>query len=118
MDLYPSRRRSSHSKATGKQTEEQIGFQEKRYRLFGAMRITEILVYFMVIIPVLLVIVVIFGQDSSDQGNGFANAARIIQIKPEPNVTSSDDSTTTQRDQKQNGKTMMIYCCNLLLGYV
>lgn len=104
MDLYPSRRRSSLSKAIGKQPEEEIGVQEKRYRLFGAMRIAEILVYFMVIIPVFLVILVIFGQDSSDQGNGFANAARIIQMKPEPNVTSSDDSTTMQRDEKQNGK--------------
>ncbi|CAA7037856.1 unnamed protein product [Microthlaspi erraticum] len=108
MDLYPSRRRSSHPKAIGKQPEEQIGVQEKRYRLFGAMRITEILVYFMVTIPVLLVLVVIFGQDSSDQGNGFANAARIIQIKPEPNVTTSlDVSTTMQRDQKQNDLSLL-----------
>ncbi|KAG2261584.1 hypothetical protein Bca52824_068663 [Brassica carinata] len=63
------------------------------------MRITEILAYSMVIIPVLLVIMVIFlGHDSYDQGNGFAKASRIIQIKPEPNVTSEDDSTL-QRDQ-------------------
>ncbi|CDY60938.1 BnaC09g52500D [Brassica napus] len=93
MDLYPSRRRLSISKAIDKHTEEQIGVQEKRYRLFGAMRITEILAYFMVIFPVLLVIIVIFGQEWYDQRNGFAEASRIMQIKPEPNVTSTDDST-------------------------
>ncbi|ESQ33019.1 hypothetical protein EUTSA_v10005557mg [Eutrema salsugineum] len=65
------------------------------------MRVAEILAYFMVIIPVLLVITVILGHDSYDQGNGFAEASRIIQIKQEPNVTSSDDSTI-QRDQKRN----------------
>ncbi|CAN6972160.1 unnamed protein product [Brassica rapa subsp. trilocularis] len=42
MDLYTSRRRLSISKAIDKHPEEQIGVQEKRYRLFGAMRITEI----------------------------------------------------------------------------
>lgn len=57
------------------------------------MRITEILAYFMVIFPVLLVIIVIFGQEWYDQKNGFAEASRIMQIKPEPNVTSTDDST-------------------------
>ncbi|KAF2537889.1 hypothetical protein F2Q68_00020386 [Brassica cretica] len=93
MDLYPSRRRLSISKAIDKHTEEQIGVKEKRYRLFGAMRITEILAYFMVIFPVLLVIIVIFGQEWYDQRNGFAEASRIMQIKPEPNVTSTDDST-------------------------
>ncbi|KFK33488.1 hypothetical protein AALP_AA5G019400 [Arabis alpina] len=67
--------------------------------MFGGVRITEILAYFMVIVPVLLVIVVIFGHDSYDQGNGFAEASRIIQIKPETNVTSSSDDTTLQRDQ-------------------
>ncbi|KAG2302028.1 hypothetical protein Bca4012_060357 [Brassica carinata] len=90
MDLYPSRRRLSISKAIDKHPEEQIGVQEKRYRLFRAMRITEILSYFMVIIPVMLVIMVIFGHDSYYQGNGFAEASRIMQIKPEPNVTSPD----------------------------
>lgn len=105
MDPYTSRRRLSISKAIDKQPEGQIGVQEKRYRLFGALRITEILAYFMVIIPVLLVIVVIFGQDSYDQGNGFAEASRIIRIKPETNETSSDDSTL-QRDQNRNGKTV------------
>ncbi|CAG7872863.1 unnamed protein product [Brassica rapa] len=97
MDLYRSRRRLSIPKAIDTQTEEQLGVQEKRFRLFGVMRITEILAYFMVIIPVLLVVMVIFfGHDSYDQGNGFAKASRIIQIKP--NVTSEDDSTL-QTDQ-------------------
>lgn len=94
------------SKAIEKQPEEQIGVQEKRYRLFGGVRITEILAYFMVIVPVLLVILVIFGHDSYDQGNnGFAEASRIIQIKPEPNETSSSDDSALQRDQNRNGKT-------------
>ncbi|XP_013707271.1 fucosyltransferase 2 isoform X2 [Brassica napus] len=97
MDLYRSRRRLSIPKAIDTQTEEQLGVQEKRFRLFGVMRITEILAYFMVIVPVLLVIMVIFfGHDSYDQGNGFAKASRIIQIKP--NVTSEDDSSL-QTDQ-------------------
>lgn len=102
MDLYRSRRRLSIPKAIDTQTEEQLGVQEKRFRLFGVMRITEILAYFMVIVPVLLVIMVIFfGHDSYDQGNGFAKASRIIQIKP--NVTSEDDSSL-QTDQNPKGK--------------
>ncbi|KAF8100847.1 hypothetical protein N665_0214s0008 [Sinapis alba] len=102
MDLYPSRRRLSISKAIDKHPEEQTGVQEKRYRLFGAIRITEILAYFMVIILVLLVIMVIFGHASYDQGNGFAEASRIMQVKPETNVTSPDDSSL-ERDH-QNPK--------------
>lgn len=101
MDLYRSRRRLSIAKAIDEQTEEQIGVQEKRFRLFGVMRITEILAYFMVIVPVLLVIMVIFGHESYDQGNGFAKASRIIQIKP--NVTS-----TLQRDQNPKGKNICL----------
>ncbi|CAN8272672.1 unnamed protein product [Cochlearia groenlandica] len=91
MDPYPPRRRLS-SKAIDKQQHgELIGVHEKRYRLFGAVKITEILAYIIVIIPALLVIlVVIFGHDSYDQrnNNGFAQASRIIQIKPQPNETT------------------------------
>lgn len=107
MDLYRSRRRLSIAKAIDEQTEEQIGVQEKRFRLFGVMRITEILACFMVCVPVLLVIMVIFGHESYDQGNGFAKASRIIQIKP--NVTS-----TLQRDQNLKGKNI---CLKLFFSF-
>lgn len=64
------------------------------------MRITEILALFMVLVPVSLVIVAMFGYD---QGNGFVQASRFITM--EPNVTSSsDDSSLVQRDQEQKGK--------------
>lgn len=115
--MYPSRRRLPLSKAIDKEPEEQFGVQEKRCRFLGAMRITEILAFFMVVIPVLLVIVAMFGYD---QGNGFVEASRIIRMEPEPNVTSSDDSTL-QRDQEQKGKTMihcLTYFLLLLWGYI
>lgn len=115
--MYSSRRRLSLSRAIDKQPEEQIGIQEKICRFLGTMRISEMLACFMVFIPVLLVIIAMSGYE---QGNGFVEASRIIQIKPETNVTSSDDSTL-QRDQKQKGKAMihcLTYSILLLLRYL
>ena len=97
--MYPSRRRLSLSRAIDQQPEDQSGVQEKRCRFLGAMRITEILALFMVLVPVSLVIVAMFGYD---QGNGFVQASRFIPM--EPNVTSSSDDSTLQRDQEQKGK--------------
>ncbi|ANM63258.1 fucosyltransferase 2 [Arabidopsis thaliana] len=110
--MYPSRRRLSLSRAIDQQPEDQSGVQEKSCRFLGAMRITEILALFMVLVPVSLVIVAMFGYD---QGNGFVQASRFITM--EPNVTSSsDDSSLVQRDQEQKDSVDMSLLGGLLVS--